>query len=71
MLILLTPIPYWTGLFSKAYLVTVLIGVDAFLVFLIVSMWRNPEPGHLGMLARWMKYNMPVGLLAVFLGQYK
>jgi geranylgeranylglycerol-phosphate geranylgeranyltransferase len=68
-LMAVTWIPYATGLFGKAYLMTVLIGVDAFLIFVILSMFRRPEPKHLGKLAVWMKADMLVGLLAVFLGK--
>jgi geranylgeranylglycerol-phosphate geranylgeranyltransferase len=68
-LIVVTWIPYATGLFGKAYLVTVLLGVDAFLLFVILSMFRRPEPKHLGRLAAWMKADMLLGLLAVFLGK--
>jgi geranylgeranylglycerol-phosphate geranylgeranyltransferase len=64
-----TVIPYAAGIFGKAYLVTVLLGVDAFLNFVIVSMFSNPGPKHLRKLAAWMKGDMLLGLLAVFLGK--
>jgi geranylgeranylglycerol-phosphate geranylgeranyltransferase len=64
-----TVIPYAAGIFGKAYLVTVLLGVDAFLIFVIVSMFSNPGPKHLRKLAAWMKGDMLLGLLAVFLGK--
>jgi len=63
-----TLVPYWMGWFGKAYLVTVVLGVDCFLACVGVSMFRRPEPKHLGKLAVLMKADMLVGLLAVFLG---
>jgi geranylgeranylglycerol-phosphate geranylgeranyltransferase len=68
-LMVATLVPYATGFFGKAYLVTVLFGVDAFLLFAIISMFSNPEPKHLGKLAIWMKADMLLGLLAVYLGK--
>jgi len=67
-LIGLTFIPYVLGIFSMYYLVIVVVGVDLFLVYVLISMWRNPESRNLGRLAVWMKADMLMGLLAVYLG---
>ncbi len=68
-LIGLTFLPYFLDYFSVRYLVIVIFGVNAFLVYVMVSMWRQPEPAHLGRLALLMKFDMFFGLLAVYLGR--
>lgn len=68
LLIVLTILPYTWGIFSTAYLWVVVLGVDAFLAFVMISMWRDASPANLGRLALWMKFNMFVGLVAVYLG---
>jgi len=67
-LILLTLIPYFMRFFSVSYLYVVIFGVDLFLVYVLVSMWRRPEPKNLGRLALVMKVDMFIGLLAVYIG---
>ena len=64
----LTPLPYIFKLFSIKYLIVVVLGVDLFLLWIVFSMWRNPETKNLGRLAFMMKLNMFVGLIAVYLG---
>ena len=39
-------------------------GVDIFLIFIIISMWRNTQPKNLGRLSTLMKIDMLAGLLA-------
>ena len=67
-LIGLTIFPYILGIFSFYYFLTVLLGVDFFLVYVIVSMWKHPDPKNLGRLSMLMKVDMLMGLLAVYLG---
>ena len=67
-LIFLTLVPYFMKLFSVGYLYVVIFGVDIFLVFVIISMWQQPEPKNLGRLAFAMKADMFIGLLAVYIG---
>ena len=71
LLIAATIIPYFLGYFSRLYLVIVLVGVDLFVAWALVSMWVRPEPRHLGRLAVWMKVDMLAGLLAVFAGRMR
>lgn len=68
LLIGLTLIPYYLSIFSVSYLWVVVLGVDAFLMFVIISMWRDSDPKNLGRLALLMKFNMFVGLIAVYVG---
>jgi geranylgeranylglycerol-phosphate geranylgeranyltransferase len=67
-LIGLTLIPYIMGIFSVSYLIVVTAGVDLFLVYVLISMWRKPVAANLGRLAVLMKADMLMGLLAVYLG---
>lgn len=64
-----TLIPYILGLFSILYIIVVIFGVDLFLVYVIISMWKQPESENMGRLAVLMKADMVVGLLAIFLGR--
>lgn len=64
-----TLLPYFLKHFSLAYLVTVLVTVDMILIGIIICMWKNPTPSHLGKLALLMKWDMFAGLLSVFLGK--
>ncbi|NQT24471.1 geranylgeranylglycerol-phosphate geranylgeranyltransferase [candidate division KSB1 bacterium] len=67
-LIGLTLLPYFLGIFTIHYLWVVVFGVDCFLVYVIISMWRNGHPKNLRRLAFLMKLNMFMGLLAVYVG---
>lgn len=65
----LTLIPYLINIFTLIYLIVVMVGVDLFLVYVIISMWKNPAPKNLGRLAVLMKADMFIGLIAVYLGR--
>jgi len=65
-----TLLPYFLGDFSLAYLVSVLLSVDLVLIAILISMWKNPTPSHLGKLAVFMKWDMFAGLLSAFLGRF-
>lgn len=67
-LIILTVVPFLIDIFGIAYLITVLLGVDLFLVYVLRSMWKDNGSKNLGRLAVWMKADMLIGLLAVYLG---
>lgn len=67
-LIGLTIVPYVIHVFTLGYLIVVILGVDLFLIYTMVSMWTNPEPKNLGRLAVLMKLDMFIGLLAVYFG---
>lgn len=67
-LIGLTLIPCFLNIFSIHYFWIVIPGVDGFLVYVIISMWRNSTSSNLGRIAFLMKLNMFVGLLAVYAG---
>jgi len=68
LLIGVTLVPYFLGVYGLWYFVTVVIGVDLFLIYAIYSMWRDPSPRNLHRLSNLLKVDMLVGLLALYFG---
>jgi geranylgeranylglycerol-phosphate geranylgeranyltransferase len=68
-LIFLTIIPYYFNLFPFLYLALVLC-VDLLLVYVMISMWRDQSKENLGKLSRILKFNMILGLAAIFVGRF-
>jgi len=66
--IILTWVPFYLGFYSWRYFIVLLIGVDAALLYLLYRMWRDPRTDNLGRIARYLKYDMLIGLLALYLG---
>ncbi|HLF20373.1 MAG TPA: UbiA family prenyltransferase, partial [Bacteroidota bacterium] len=58
---------YVFGLYDLMYLYLVLI-VDAVLVYVVVSMWKNRSPAHMRKVSLLLKLNMAIGLVAIFAG---
>jgi len=69
-LIILTSVPYYFKIFGLLYLIIVLFIVDLIVVYVLFSMWRNPESNNLSRLSMILKLNMFAGLLAIYLGKY-
>lgn len=69
LLIVFTISTYFFNIFSLAYLIVVVIGVDLYLIFVILSMWRNPQFSNLRRLSNLMKVSMFLGLIAVYVGR--
>ena len=67
-LILLTLVPYVLGIFGRAYLWIVIPGVDAFLLAVLFSLWKDASRRNLARLSVWLKVDMLVGLTAIFAG---
>jgi geranylgeranylglycerol-phosphate geranylgeranyltransferase len=68
-LIILTIFPYKLKIFSIYYLVLVLI-MDFVLFYIMLSLWNDPSKENLGSLSRLLKFNMFLGLLAIFAGSF-
>jgi len=66
-LIATTAYPYLASIYSLDYLVIVAI-VDVVLLFVVISMWRDQTPKNLGRLSVLLKWNMLLGLVAIYLG---
>ena len=60
--------PFCSGLYGRIYLVVVLLAVDPVLLYVIGAMWCDNSPRNLARLSLILKIDMPVGLLAVLLG---
>lgn len=69
LLVLLTPIPFWKGLYDWPYIALVLCPVDLILLYAVVSMWRNRSRQNLIRLDILLKAGMVFGLLALWAGR--
>ncbi|MCJ7496816.1 MAG: geranylgeranylglycerol-phosphate geranylgeranyltransferase [candidate division Zixibacteria bacterium] len=67
-LIILTIFPYKLNIFSIYYLILVLI-IDLILFYIMLSLWNNPSRENLSSLSRLLKFEMLLGLLAIFTGK--
>ncbi len=66
--ILFSPIPYLLDWYSWRYLLTVVIGVDLVLIYLTVQLWRDASKENSAKIQQWMKWDIFVGLGAIYLG---
>ncbi len=66
----LTIMPYAMHIFGFIYLVVVIAGVDSVLIYTMISMWKNPDAANLGRLSTFLKMDMFVGLIAIYVGQF-
>ena len=68
-LLFATIVPYSLKIYGLLYLLIVLFGVDTVLVYVIFSMWKNPQPANLGWLSTLLKIDMIIGLVAIYAGR--
>jgi geranylgeranylglycerol-phosphate geranylgeranyltransferase len=68
--ILFSPIPYLLKLYSLPYLLTVIVGVDVVLVYFAVRLWRDASKENSAKIQRWMKWDIFVGLGAIYVGSF-
>ena len=68
-LIFTTFLPYIFNIFGFIYLVTVILGVDLVVIYVLISMWKNPQPANLGRLSTILKIDMLMGLIAIYVGR--
>ena len=66
--ILFSPIPYLFGWYSWHYLIVVLIGVDVVLLGLAIRLYQDASRESCASIQRWMKWDIFVGLGAIYLG---
>ena len=66
--IIFSPIPYLFRLYPWQYLVTILLGVDLVLICLGIQLVRNVSKNGYANIQRWMKWDIFVGLGAIYLG---
>ena len=68
--ILFSPIPYLLGWYSWHYLVAVIIGVDLVLIGLAIRLCQDASRKSCASIQRWMKWDIFVGLGAIYLGTF-
>jgi geranylgeranylglycerol-phosphate geranylgeranyltransferase len=66
--IVATIIPYATGMYGIRYYILVNAGVNAVLLYVFWQLWRDQRPVTLHRLSVLLKYDMAIGLLAIYLG---
>ncbi len=66
--ILFSPVPYIFGWYSWHYLITIIIGVDIVLLYLGFQLWKDVSKSSCAFIQRWMKWDIFVGLAAIYLG---
>lgn len=67
-LILLLPIPYLIQWYNLHYLLVIILGILPVLIFTIISIWKDKSPNNLGKISTLLKADMPIGLLAIYIG---
>lgn len=70
LVILFSPVPYLLGWYSWHYLFAVGIGVDLVLVALAIRLLRDASRESCASIQRWMKWDIFVGLGAIYLGTF-
>lgn len=68
--ILFSPMPYLFGWYSGIYLVAVVLGVDLVILYLGIRLWRDASKANCTFVQRWMKWDIFVGLGAIYLGTF-
>lgn len=66
--ILFSFVPFLFDIYSWYYFIGVFIGVDLFLVYCIISLYRDTSSGNVAKIQKQMKIDIFVGLVAIFLG---
>lgn len=66
--IFLTIVPYLLDVFNVYYLLIILFGVDLTFVYVIKKINSNPTKNDLRKLSALIKYEMIVGLIAIYIG---
>ena len=70
LVILFSPIPYLFGWYSWHYLIVVGFGVDLVLIGLAIRLWRDASKENCAAIQRWMKWDIFVGLGAIYIGTF-
>lgn len=68
LVILFSPVPYLFGEYSWHYLFIVVLGVDVVLIGLAIRLLRDMSRETCAVIQRWMKWDIFVGLGAIYLG---
>jgi geranylgeranylglycerol-phosphate geranylgeranyltransferase len=68
LLILVTIVPYLSGVYNLTYLLIAVLGVDGLLVGMIWKLWTSEDTRSLRMVSTGLKAGMAIGLIAIVLG---
>jgi geranylgeranylglycerol-phosphate geranylgeranyltransferase len=63
-----TFIPFLTQQYGLRYLIVVCFGVNCVIAYVVVSLWKNRSTVNLHKLSTILKYDMIIGLIALYLG---
>ncbi|MDP1677527.1 MAG: geranylgeranylglycerol-phosphate geranylgeranyltransferase [Bacteroidota bacterium] len=63
-----TVIPFLNGLYGMKYFIAVNLGVNLVLVYVIISLWKDQSVKNLNRISNILKWDMLVGLVAIYLG---
>ena len=66
--IIFSPMPYLYGWYTWHYLVAIVVGVDLVLIGLGIQLSRDISKASCAFIQRWMKWDIFVGLGAIYLG---
>ncbi len=64
----ITWLPFLQNLYSKLYLIIVIVGIYPILIFTIYILYKHPTSARLGRMSGWLKADMVIGLFAILLG---
>ena len=70
LVIIISPIPYIIGFYSLYYLICVVLGVDAVLIYCMISLLKHPSERNAAIIANIMKFDIFAGLSAIYLGKF-
>ena len=70
LVILFSPVPYLLGWYSWYYLLAVVLGVDVVLIGLAIRLLRDTSRESCASIQRWMKWDIFMGLGAIYLGTF-
>lgn len=63
-----TTIPFKMDIYGVKFFVTAAVGVDAVIVYVIYSLWKDRSPKNMNRLSTILKWDMLIGLIAIYLG---
>lgn len=63
-----TMIPYFNGMYGLKYFIAVNVGVNIVVGYVLLSLWKDQSTKNLNVLSTILKWDMLVGLIAIYLG---
>ncbi|MFA6540317.1 MAG: geranylgeranylglycerol-phosphate geranylgeranyltransferase [Bacteroidota bacterium] len=63
-----TIIPFIAGMYGLTYFIVVNAGVNAVILYILTSLWKDQSSKNLNLISTLLKWDMLVGLCAIYLG---